>query len=108
MDADATQQLLWDTYDPYSMWLIFGLIGTGSLIALLVYNHFVTAANADPNHSFNKRGDMWVKAFLFPICAIMIISSFFFPSTGLILNTLFFCMMAVIALQKKGPLSADS
>jgi proton-dependent oligopeptide transporter, POT family len=108
MDADATRQLLWDTYDPYSMWLVFGLIGVSSLISLIIYNHFVTAANADPNHSFNTRGDMWVKAFLYPICVIMIISSFFFPSTGLILNTLFFCMMAVIAMRKSGPRAADS
>jgi proton-dependent oligopeptide transporter, POT family len=108
MDADGTRQLLWDTYDPYSMWLVFGLIGVGSLISLMIYNHFVTAANANPNHSFNTRGDMWVKVFLYPICAIMIISSFFFPSTGLILNTLFFCMMGVIAMRKRGPRSADS
>jgi MFS family permease len=103
MDEFATRQLLWNNYDPYSMWLIFGLIGVGSLVALLIYNHFVAAADANPNHSFNVRGDMWVKAFLLPICVIMIVSCYFFLSTGLVLNTLFFCMMAVIAFtQKKG------
>ncbi len=104
MNADAARQLLWDTYDPYYMWLVFGLIGVGSLLALLVYNHFVSAADANPNHSFNLRGEMWVKVFLVPICVIMVVACCFFPSTGLILNTLFFCVMGVIAFtQKKSP-----
>ncbi|MFZ9938423.1 MAG: hypothetical protein ACO3JG_15405, partial [Luteolibacter sp.] len=101
MNEFATRQLLWDTYNPYTMWLVFGLIGFGSLFALLVYNRLVAAADANPNHSFNVRGDVWVKAFLLPICVIMVTSCCFFPSTGLILNTLFFCIMGAIAFTQK-------
>ena len=107
MGADATRQILWETYHPYSMWLIFGLIGVGSMIAVIVYNRFVTAADADPNHPFNTRGDQWVKVSLIPISAILIASSSFFPSTGLILITLFFCMMLGFALTGKNPADAD-
>lgn len=103
MDADATRQMLWDTYDPYSMWLVFGLIGVGSLIALIIYNRLVSAADADPNHPFNTRGHIWVKTFLVPISAILIVASCIFPSTGLILITLFFCMMLIFAFAEKKP-----
>jgi len=103
MDEIATRQVLWDTYEPYSMWLIFGLIGTGSLVALVIYNRVVSAADADPNHSFNTRGDLWVKVFLVPICLIMAVASCFFPSAGLILNTLFFWMMLALSLGRFSP-----
>jgi dipeptide/tripeptide permease len=103
MNADATRQMLWDTYDPYSMWIIFGLIGVGSLIALIIYNRLVCAADADPNHPFNTRGHIWVKTCLVPISAILIAASCLFPSTGLILITLFFCMMMIFAFAEKKP-----
>jgi dipeptide/tripeptide permease len=106
MDEFAARQLLWDTYEPYSMWMVFGLIGLGSMVAVIVYNRFVTAADADPDHPFNTRGDKWVKAFLVPIVAILITVSWFFPSTALILITLFFCMMLVLAFMGKSPAEA--
>lgn len=101
LDEFAVRKVLWDAYDPYSMWLVFGLIGVGSLLALFIYNRFVSAADADPAHPFNTRGDSWVRMFLVPICAILVIASCFFPSTGIILITLFFCMMAVLAFSGK-------
>jgi hypothetical protein len=88
------------------MWMVFGLIGLGSMVAVIVYNRFVTAADADPDHPFNTRGDKWVKAFLVPIVAILITVSWFFPSTALILITLFFCMMLVLAFMGKSPAEA--
>jgi proton-dependent oligopeptide transporter, POT family len=110
MDEAATRQLLWDTYDPYSMWLVFGLIGVGSLIALLVYNRCVSAADRNPDHPLNTRGDSLVKMFLVPICVILIVSSWFFiaangllASTAIILITLFFLIMVVFAFTQKKP-----
>jgi len=113
MDEYATRQLLWDTYDPYSMWLIFGAIGVGSMIALIVYNRLVCAADADPNHPFNTRGDTWVKAFLLPICALLITASYFLinrdgllQSTAIVLITLFFLIMLVFAFTGEKPSSS--
>lgn len=115
LDEFATRQILWDTYDPYSMWLIFGSIGVGSMIALIIYNRLVTAADADPNHPFNTKGDIWVKTFLVPICVILIAASWhliaadgFFPSTAIILITLFFCMMLVFAFTQRKPATSDN
>jgi MFS family permease len=103
MDEFATRQMLWDTYDPYSMWYVFGMIGVGSMVALIVYNRLIAAANANPNHPLNTHGDVWVKTCLVPISALLIAASCFFPSTGLILITLFFCMMLVFAFTGKKP-----
>jgi POT family proton-dependent oligopeptide transporter len=107
MDAIAARGLLWDTYSPYSMWLVFGSIGVASMIGLIIYNKVVTAADKDPDHPFNSKGDLWVKMFLVPICVVLITASCFSPSTGLILNALFFCMMAVFAFSKKNPSLSD-
>jgi MFS family permease len=101
MDAIAARGLLWDTYAPYSMWLIFGAIGVASMIGLIIYNKVVTAADKDPDHAFHTKGDLWVKIFLIPICVSLITASCLVPSTGLILNALFFCMMLVFALTGK-------
>jgi MFS family permease len=103
LDEFATRQLLWDTYDPYWMWLVFGSIGCVSLVALLIYNYFVNRADKDPSHPFNTRGDFFVKVCLVPICVILVAASVMFPSTGIIMITLFFIMMAIMAFtqQKK-------
>lgn len=107
MDAIAARGLLWDTYSPYSMWFVFGSIGVASMIGLIIYNKVVTAADKNPDHPFNSKGDLWVKMFLIPICVVLITASCFTPSTGLILNALFFCMMAVFAFSKQNPSASD-
>ncbi len=61
VDAWGTRQLLWDTYTPGSMWLIFCLIGLGSAAMLFVYDRIVKAANEDPAHSFNTQSRLWVR-----------------------------------------------
>ena len=38
LDAAATRQLLWDTYEPYAMWGRFALIGLGSMLGLIVFD----------------------------------------------------------------------
>ena len=98
VDAWQTSQLLWDTYEPYSMWLIFTLIGAASMLAILLYNIVVTAANANPAHSLNTHGERWVQAFLIPICLLFTLALCFMPkSIGLWLNTAFFYTMLLVS-----------
>lgn len=101
LDEFAVRQVLWDAYDPYSMWWVFGGIGVASLIALVIYNFCVTAANRNPDHLLNTRGDQMVKACLVPISLGMGFASWKYPSTGIILITLFFVMMMIFAFAKK-------
>ena len=97
VDAWGTRQLLWDTYQPYSMWLIFALIGLGSMAAIIVYNQVVKAADANPAHTLNTAGGFWVQVFLVPICAALLIATRLQPSIGLGLNAAFFGMMLIVS-----------
>ncbi len=67
LDAWETRTELWNTYEPQSMWAIFTAIGVGSMIAIMIYNKVVTAANAKPDHSFNANGQRYVTLALAPI-----------------------------------------
>ncbi|MCD6180470.1 MAG: MFS transporter [Bacteroidales bacterium] len=40
-DQRGLTNMLWDTYHPYSIWIIFSTIGVGTIIALFLYNQFV-------------------------------------------------------------------
>ena len=113
-DAFGVRDLLWKTYDPYSMWTLFAAIGIGSLLMLTIYNKVVNAANKNPDHNFNVHGERWVRGFLIPISVILIgvtvwrmwvdgqapdstWSSVILTSLGLTLNALFFSMMLIIS-----------
>jgi proton-dependent oligopeptide transporter, POT family len=100
VDAWQTRQLLWDTYAPYSMWWIFTLIGAASMVAIIVYNHVVTAAAANPAHSFNTHGQWWVRVFLAPIYLVFLAATCYEFSIGLALNTAFFLLMLVVSLAR--------
>ena len=107
VDAWEARQLLWDQYEPYSMWLVFTLIGVGSMIGIIIYNWAVNAADANPQHGLNTRGSFWVRVFLIPICLLFVAANVYdartvsdsgevswgMPSLGLLLNALFFLMM---------------
>ncbi len=67
VDAWQTRTLLWDTYHPQTMWLLFTTIGVASMIGIFLYNHVVTAASQNPRHSFNLMGHRWVSIALAPI-----------------------------------------
>lgn len=123
VDAWETRNLLWDKYEPYSMWLVFTLIGVGSMIAIMIYNKVVTAAEANPNHSFNTNGGFWVRAFLIPICLIFIGANIYdartvadsgdatwgMPSLGLLLNAMFFLTMLAVSFSgEKGDAESDT
>ncbi|HIA39119.1 MAG TPA: MFS transporter [Planctomycetes bacterium] len=67
LDAWQTRTELWNTYEPQSMWAIFTAIGVGSMVAIMIYNKVVTAANRNPEHTFNVSGQNYVTMALVPI-----------------------------------------
>ena len=67
VDAWQARELLWNTYEPYSMWTIFMLIGLGSMIGIIAYNYVTNRADKDPDYSFNTHGHIWVRVALVPI-----------------------------------------
>jgi len=114
-DLFGARDLLWNNYDPYSMWAIFAAIGVGSLLLLMIYNKVINAANKYPEHNFNVHGNRWVKAFLIPITVIFIgvtawrlivdgqapdstWGSVILSNLGLALNTTFFSIMLLISM----------
>jgi dipeptide/tripeptide permease len=102
MDEWGTRQLLWDTYEPYSMWLIFTWIGVASMVAIICYNIAITGADKDPNHGLNTKGAFWVRAFLIPIFGAFLLATIYKFSLALVLNTSFFGLMLLISLTDKG------
>jgi dipeptide/tripeptide permease len=105
VDAWETRQLLWEAYEPWSMWLIFTVIGVASMIAIMVYNRVVIAADANPAHSWNAStgsGNTGVRAFLIPICVLLFAATIYQPSLALALNTAFFLLMLVISFVGNG------
>ena len=97
VDAWQARELLWGTYEPYSMWLVFALIGLVSMLAVVVYNHVVKAADSNPGHSLNTRGGTWVRVFLIPICLLLLAATIHAPSTGFGLNAALFWTMLIVS-----------
>ncbi len=101
LDQYRATDLLWNTYQPYSMWLIFALIGFVSLVILCIYNRVTQDAAKNPEHPFNHKGDIWVKCLLIPITVIFVYCTVKYYSAALLLNALFFSMMLVISFLPK-------
>jgi dipeptide/tripeptide permease len=105
VDPFGARALLWEAYEPYSMWLVFTAIGVASMVAILIYNRVVSRADEEPDHPFNLHGDRWVRYALMPVTGLFVIATLnqvvsvgFMESIGLLLNTLFFATMLVVAL----------
>lgn len=113
-DTFGAADILWNAYQPYSMWAIFAAIGVGSLVMLMIYNKVVNAANKNPNHDFNVHGERWVRTLLIPITFTLIgvtiwrmwvdgqavdsaWTSVILTNLGLALNAIFFSMMLIIS-----------
>jgi dipeptide/tripeptide permease len=101
VDAWGARQLLWDAYSPQAMWQVFMLIGLCAMAAIVAYNQLILRSEANPKHSFNLRGDRWVKAALFPIVGIFWYFTYLKYSHGLMLNGTFFTMMLIVSLTAK-------
>lgn len=67
VDAWETRDLLWNAYEPQSMWLVFALIGLASMIGIVLYNRAVSGAKSNPQHVFNTMGQKLVTGLLVPI-----------------------------------------
>jgi POT family proton-dependent oligopeptide transporter len=116
VDAVGARELLWNTYSPQTMWTVFTWIGLASLAAIVAYTLLVKRANQNPTHSFNTRGEAWVRWGLVPIMAafgyfvVTGLSAWLsapegeasFP-LGLLLNTAFFGGMTAIAWLDRSP-----
>ncbi|MBN1590137.1 MAG: MFS transporter [Pirellulales bacterium] len=104
VDQWGARNLLWETYRPYWMWALFAGVGLASMVAILVYTYVCRRADADPRHSLNTHGDIWVLVFLVPICLLfgsLTVLIFLGKHTldfGLLLITVFFAVMLVILL----------
>ena len=67
VDPFEAREVLWETYEPQSMWLIFTLIGVASLIGIILYDRATRAAAENPDHAFNRMGGKLVTIALAPI-----------------------------------------
>lgn len=104
VDEWGARRLLWETYEPYSMWNIFMYIGLGSMLMLIVYNYVVRAAERNPQHSFNVRGRLWVQAALVPIILIFAYFSYVTPvkeALAIYVWTVLFALMLLTSLLTK-------
>ncbi len=106
VDAWETRNMLWETYDPYGMWQVFTIIGLASMVGIMIYNYVTKRADADPEHSFNTRGSLWVRSALVPIVLILAYATYHrlwiadrdvVDSLAFIVLTLMFALMLLIS-----------
>ena len=95
VDAWGARDLLWNEYQPNSMWLLFTLIGLGSMAMLVVYDRVVERAKRDPEFSFNTHGYRWVQIALIPINAIFLYASIVEGGFALYVITSLFLLLGV-------------
>lgn len=102
VDAFEARRLLWEAYEPYSMWAIFAGIGVASMLCIVAYNIAIQRAEKNPEHPFNNPRTPVVLGALAPITAVFAYFTISEFSLGLLLNTLFFAVMLVIAIVERG------
>lgn len=110
VDAWGVRDLLWEKYTPYEMWSVFTWIGVVSMFGIMLYNKVTTAADRDPNHSFNTNGHNWVRMALVPIVLAFVWATFdnlvlkgkeVQDSLAVIVQAVMFGMMLVVSLTTK-------
>ncbi len=106
IDAFEVRQLLWDTYEPYSMWTVFMIIGVASMLLLLVYDRIVRAADANPEHSFNTKGRRWVQIALVPIVGAFGWATWYRPGLAVALIMGLFALLLVASFIPENPAPA--
>lgn len=95
VDAWGTRELLWNAYDPHAMWPLFTYIGLGSMVLIVLYDLVTRRANADPAHSFNTRGQVWVRAGLVPIVAAFAYATYAHFTGAVLVLTIMFALLFV-------------
>lgn len=95
VDAWGARDLLWSTYEPYAMWLVFTLIGIGSMLLLVVYDRVTRAAASNPAHSFNTHGHVWVTSALVPIVLGLVAACVFRFSGAVLVQAIMFGLLLI-------------
>ncbi|MCG8555391.1 MAG: MFS transporter [Proteobacteria bacterium] len=95
VDGWQAREMLWQAYEPYSMWSLFTGIGIVSMLGIVAYNWLLQRAEAEPGHSFNTRGHLWVRAALLPIVGVFAYACVERFSLALFLLACMFGMMLV-------------
>lgn len=95
VDAWGARELLWNTYEPYSMWLMFTLIGVGSMVLLVIYDRVTRKAAKDPTFSFNTHGRRWVQIALAPIFVGLVVGCVLSFSGALLVQAIMFGLLLV-------------
>lgn len=98
IDAWQSRDLLWNTYEPYSMWPLFAVIGVGAMLAIAVYTFVTRRANARPNHPFNTHGDLFVASALVPIVLALILACWFRFSSAVVVQAAMFGLLLVVSI----------
>lgn len=117
VDPFAARTLLWEAYEPYSMWTVFAIIGFVSMLCIVAYNLAIQAAEKNPDHPFNDPRTAIVLGTLAPITLAFAYFSYMgisdamttksfgqaiLQNLGLLLNFAFFLVMLVIAVIERG------
>ncbi|MDH5492458.1 MAG: MFS transporter [Myxococcales bacterium] len=95
VDAWGARELLWQTYEPYGMWIVFTLIGLGSMIMIVLYDRLTRAADADPQHTFNTHGHLWVRIALIPIVGALTLACFLQYSGAVLVQAVMFGLLFI-------------
>ena len=106
VDAWGARELLAAQYEPGGMWLMFTLIGLGSMVAIIAYDRLCRIADANPAHSFNTRGHLWVRGALVPIVGAFAIGCWYRPSTAVWIQLVMFTLLLIASFAPK--LQADA
>lgn len=106
IDAFEVRQLLWDTYEPYSMWTVFMIIGVASMLLLVVYDRIVRAADVNPEHSFNTNGLRWVQIALVPIVGAFGWATWYRPGLAVALIMGLFALLLIASFIPENPAPA--
>ncbi len=103
VDAWGARELLWQQYEPYGMWLVFTLIGVGSMVLLVLYDRLCKTADRDPEHSFNTKGHLWVRGALVPIVAALFVGCWLSFSSALLIQTIMFGLLLIASFWPEPP-----
>jgi MFS family permease len=103
VDSWQARALLWETYRPQDMWLVFTAIGLASLVALVVYNFAIRRADAGHSIAGGIPVRRWVQIALVPIVGIFTYFTVLAMRkdesySGLMLNAIFFAVLLLISV----------
>jgi dipeptide/tripeptide permease len=106
VDAWGARELLWNAYEPSRMWTLFTMIGSASMVLLLAYDWVTRRASADPSHSFNTRGQVWVRVALVPIVGAFLYATIFHFTGAVLVLLVMFTLLLLTSFLPRPPASA--